>query len=212
MGVKTIAVKCPAVKGNRYPELILFVAFSPQRRKSKSLSDAIRQQRTGHRRQRRRLIEPAVESAQHPVELRHTNSGAKPGISGVFRYRPAKMRQPDAGVQGQPGSDLDLIFQEERDLTAGRRLPLAQRQIAPVRCGQTEETAIALFVTVYTDAGIMALCDRAEHDLRSCVLRVELVQRAQDRIMSSAQIIGAIEMIEGRHSEQQARRGRVDPG
>src|SRR5438270_9929102 len=40
MRVKTIAVQCPAAEGNRDPELIFFVTFSTQRRKSKPLSDA----------------------------------------------------------------------------------------------------------------------------------------------------------------------------
>src|SRR5471030_957012 len=127
------------------------------------------------------------------------------------------MREPHASGEGHPPVDFERILQEDRRQSAGRILPLSQRQTAAVGRGQAEQPAIALPVGVYAHACIVALRYGVERDLRSSILGIELVEGAQVRIVGASQVVCPVEVIERRDGENQAgragmRRNDMDPG
>jgi hypothetical protein len=117
-----IDIERPSSKGDHDSELALFVALSPEREKGEVTILGVREQRSGERRERRRLIVLPVKSAQHPVEPRdlHSQAGARTG--GVFRDGPREMGLADAPGQGEPLSRFECVLNIRGSARVDRRL------------------------------------------------------------------------------------------
>src|SRR4029077_17945696 len=156
-------IERPARQRNRESELALFVPLPMERQKSAVGSVALRQQRARHGEQWRSLVVASPECARHPVQFRNLQSGAHPRISGVLAERmiasqkricpgSPEMSQTNATVQGEPSSQLVLIFQKDGRDRAPEFLPLGRDHRSAIPSVDRKQLVVALPENLDSDA------------------------------------------------------------
>src|ERR1700751_1758576 len=126
-----------------------------QRKESAVAAVALREQRAGHRQQRRRLVVASPERTRDPVKLRNLNGCAKARIGSIFAdgmitaeqrvgASAAEVREPYASVQCQPARSLVLIFDKDSLGVAPELLAIGGNEDSAVASVHSEQLIVAL--------------------------------------------------------------------
>src|SRR5882724_69491 len=102
VGPEMARFKYPAAIGNRQSEFVLFIPLTMKRQEHESLFDRKLRKRPVYRRQRRRLIESSVKSANDPMQFGPCDRPARSRTRGVLAHSSAEVCQPDTAIQRQP--------------------------------------------------------------------------------------------------------------
>src|SRR5207302_237669 len=157
-----------------------------ERQKSAVGSVALREQRTRHREQRRCLVVASPERARHPVQLRNLQCGAQPRVSRILAERmtasqkrvcsgSSEMSQTNATVQGDPSSQLVLIFQEKSGDRAPEFLALGRDHRSTIPGVDRKQLVIALPENLDSDARRVLISRIGGRDYASDVVRAAFI-------------------------------------
>ncbi len=204
-----VCVDRPAVYGYRHAGLPFLVALTRKRHEGDILGGHELEQRPRDRRQRRRLVEPAIEATHRPADLRDLHGGAGARAGRVLGDAPAKRRLPDATAQGKPRRRTEPALDERGKLVPRRREPRQEVPARPIREADAEQLRIAL--VEHVQAGLEVVSQRApgNRHLASHVPGRPMVGRGDRRLV--AVVVRRIPVDERRDRQQRARAERSHP-
>src|SRR5487761_741654 len=203
--LERIGVQKPSPNRNRYPELMLFVAFSSQRNEAQALAGNESQQGSRRGQQWRRLIDMAVEAAKHPMQTRNPNRHPHPRACGVLGNFSREVRLPNAACQRQPRSYFEFVLDEFLLQASRCRLASMKIRIAVIVEREAKELAVMLPESVKSRLRVIFGYAHAERRLCSGIGGRPVVRGADRKIVWRAGIIGAVVVIEGRNRQQHVR-------
>src|SRR5579864_6173446 len=123
-GTEVVGTDSAAIDGNCDTHLVLLVALPAQENKTvaRRVQDRLLQS-VGNSIQRRRLIETAVRSSQHPLQARNLNRYTASRAGCGFRHQSCETCESYAAVDAQPLRYFELVFDENRFQVAVHDLP-----------------------------------------------------------------------------------------
>ena len=151
---EVIEIDCPAARGDCDSHLILFVTLALERQKPESLVHCKVEQRSGHRRQGRSLIVPAIRASHGAFTTRQADRRAHSRAHGGLGDGTRKARHPHAAVQSQPAGRRELIFRKDHFDVTGGHLCLIQRCSAGTRL-KPEQDIILLMEPVHAHPAVV---------------------------------------------------------
>src|SRR5579864_6259197 len=114
-GAEVVGIDSAAIDGNCDSHFVLLVALPAQENKTvaRRVQDRLLQS-VGNSIQRRRLIETAVRSSQHPLQARNLNRYTASRAGCGFRHQSCETCESYAAVDAQPLRYFELVFDENR--------------------------------------------------------------------------------------------------
>src|SRR5262249_16529753 len=140
---------------------VLFIALARQRRKAELLLvlDGV-ESRARKRAERRGLVKMSVKAAEDPIEFGNSHGRAHGRAGGIFGEGAGQMSLGGTAVQREPGSRLELVFEECGGQAAGRTLSQRRNdRAAPVVIDDVEELVVLLREAVKAHARVVAPFD-----------------------------------------------------
>src|SRR5947207_1360424 len=113
-GEEIAGVQCPAMERNGDAKLVLFIAFTVERNEAQVLIAGGLQERTGNRKQRRRLVEMPVKSVKNPVQFGNPQRCTEAQTGGILNRAPGKVRLAKAGIKREPRCCFELLLPVDR--------------------------------------------------------------------------------------------------
>src|SRR5438094_743029 len=95
-------------------KLVLFIAFTVERNAAQVLIAGGLQERTGNRKQRRRLVEMPVKSAKNAVQFGNPQRCTEAQTGGILNRAPGKVRLAKAGIKREPRCCFELLLPVDR--------------------------------------------------------------------------------------------------
>ena len=115
-GFEGIGVEEPAAVGYLNAKLVLFVALAVERCEAGVGGLRVLDERAGGGKQRRGLVEAAVEAAEDPVEFGDADGCAEAGVGLVLGEHALEVGLAETGDQGEPGGGFvvvgDVLFDD----------------------------------------------------------------------------------------------------
>ncbi len=212
-GLEGVRIEQPAAEGNLYTKLVLLIALSVQRSKAGVVRLRVLDDRPCRRKQRWRLVEAPVETAEDPVESRHPHGNTQARVSLILREYSLEVGLAQTGDQRQPRGCFPVVRNVLLDHAACGSIGDAEgsRTTAVVEDGAEK---VAVMLAEGEEAGLQRIAFdlRGDRRLRAAIVRGSVHGGCNRRVGGIWLVIRNVRVEERGDGEHHGRVESVDPG